>query len=104
MGIRRMTMREWGEHLANTRAKPSDYSRYMGLSPGGAAAALGYTRQRIWQFCKEGKLDMILLADEADSKVSAWIITDASIERLRKSKPMEQPDLLFGKPRRTKRA
>lgn len=104
MAMRRMTFEQWGERLATTHADPSEYSRWMGSSPGGTAADLGVTRQRIWQLLKEGKLDLLLLADNKDSKVSAWIIPSASIERYRKSKPMEQGDLPLSKPKRTKAA
>lgn len=103
MGIRRMTYEAWGEVLAQTHAQPSEYAKYMGSSPGGAAAELGVTRQRIWQLLKEGKLDLLLLADNKDAKVSAWIIPNASVERYRKSKPMEQADLLLSKPKRTRK-
>jgi len=102
MGMRRMTIAAWGELLAQTHAQPSEYAKYMGCSPGGAAEALGCTRQRIWQLLKEGKLDLLLLADSKDAKVSAWIIPNASVDRYRKSKPMEQADLLSSKPKRRK--
>jgi len=101
MSIRRMTFQAWGEALALTHGKP-EYRQVMGSSPGGAGERLGLTRQRIWQLCKEGKLDMILLADNDEAKVSTWLITDASMDRVLKSKPMEQADLLFGKPKSTK--
>lgn len=104
MAMRRMTFEQWGERLATTHADPSEYSRWMGSSPGGAAADLGVTRQRIWQLVKEQKLDLLLLADNKDSKVSAWLIPQSSIDRYRKSKPMEQQDLLSSKPKRKKAA
>jgi hypothetical protein len=97
----RMTIRQWGEMLAQHHGKPS-YSLYMGYSPGGAAAELKVTRQRIWQMVKEGKLDMIMVADDDKAKVSGWYITDGSVRRLKASKMHEQGDLLFGKPRSTK--
>ena len=97
MSIRRMTYEEWAEALALTHGKP-DYAKFMGSSPGGAAVELGVTRQRVWQLLKEGKLDLLLLADNPKAKVSAWIIPHASVKRLLKSRPMEQADLLLSKP------
>jgi hypothetical protein len=104
MAMRRLTFEQWGELLATSHGQPSEYSRWMGSSPGGAAADLGVTRQRIWQLLKEGKLDLLMLADNRDAKVSAWLIPQGSIERYRKSKPMEQADLLLSKPKRKKAA
>jgi hypothetical protein len=104
MMMQRISYDAWAEHLALTHGQPS-YRQWMGLSPGGAAAALGVTRQRIWQLVKEGKLDMILLGDtdnDKTSKVSSWLITDASIARLKLGKMSEQGDLLFGKPKTIK--
>lgn len=97
----RITYDEWGDHLALNHGKP-EYHRYMGASPGGAAAELGVTRQRVWQMVKEGKLDMLLLADNPKAKVSAWLITDASVQRLKLGKMHDQGNLLFGKPRTIK--
>lgn len=99
--MQRMNYADWADNLARTHGQPS-YKSWMGLSPGGAAAELGVTRQRIWQMVKEGKLDMLLLADNDKAKVSAWLITDASIQRLKLGKMSEQGDLLFGKPRTIK--
>lgn len=99
--LRRMTYSEWAEELHQARGKP-DWENLMGKSPGGVAADLGVSRQRVWQLAKEGKLDMILLADDAKAKVTAWLITDRSVQGLLLSRMKEQGDLLFGKPRSTK--
>lgn len=101
--LRKMSYDEWAELLAQTRGKP-EYHRWMGWSPGGAAAALKVSRQRVWQMVKEGKLDMLMLADTPTAKPSAWLITTASLDRYAKSKPGVQQDLLLARPRRRKAA
>jgi len=103
VSIRRMSYDAWAEALARTHGKP-DFASYMGASPGGAAAELGVSRQRIWQLLKDGRLDLVMLADDDKAKVSAWVVTKASMERYRRSKPGVQQDLPLRKTRRIRTA
>jgi hypothetical protein len=97
----KMSYAGWAELLAQSRGKP-DYQRWMGVSPGGAAVQLKVSRQRVWQLVKDGRLDMVMLADNEAAEPSAWLVTNASVERYRKSKPMAQEPLPLARPARIK--
>jgi hypothetical protein len=94
MAIRKMSLNEWAEAVHAHRAKPS-LGRFQGYSPGGAASELGVSRPRIHQLLKHNRLDLLLLYqdDDPNQKPCVWLVTDASIKRYRKSKPMQQQGL-----------
>lgn len=98
MALKNMTYDDWAEAVHASRGT-SGYDEVMGPSPGGAAADLRVSRQRIWQLVKHNRLDMIILKHPAE-KPSAWLVTAASIERWKRSKPGKQQDLPLATPRR----
>jgi hypothetical protein len=103
MAVRDMLMHEWQIECSRAAGELSDQEARAALahlggpSPGGAAAELGLTRQRIHQLVNEGKLDMIRLRDRPRARPHVWMITEASLTRFRKSKPGTQLDLLHVK-------
>lgn len=100
MAVRRMTYAAWREALDATHGKP-EYDELIGPSPGGAALDLKVSRQRVHQLLADGRLDMVVLAHTPKGKITAYMVTDASIRRLLSTRAMEQPPLPLGKPRRT---
>lgn len=98
MATRKMSLTEWAEALELHRGKPS-YKRFQGSSPGSAGDRLGVSRQRIHQFLKEGRLDMIVLHHDGDPDKTpcARLVTDESIERFQLGKMREQEPLRFSK-------
>ena len=98
MAVLQMTYQAWREALDAAYGKRA-FHEYIGPSPGGAAGELGISRQRIHQLVDSGKLDMIKLSHAPDGEITAYMITDASIDRLRSTRAMEQPPLPLVNPK-----
>jgi hypothetical protein len=107
MAIIDMLLQDW--QLASARAvealpEPSNPARQLealsglgGPSPGGAAAELDLTRERIYQLVRLGRLDMVRIRDRKGAAPYIAMITHASIERFKRSKPGSQVDLFPAK-------
>lgn len=116
MSVRHMGMAEWQRECAATlKAAPEGEDSavtlqgLMGPSPGGAAAVLGITRQRVHQLILVGQLDAVYVWDDHKSRrggarPAMVMLSEVSMERWRKSKPGEQALLPLVKPRRRVRA
>lgn len=98
MARRKISMTAWAEALSAHRGKPS-YGDYQGMSPGGAGAHLGVTRQYIHLLVKTGDLDMLelYLDEDGSQRTVAWLVTHNSIERWALARMHDQADLLVSK-------
>ena len=95
MAKRTMLLREWmllcAELGSQNRLEELDV--IGGPSPGGAAAELEVSRQRIHQLIAEGKLDVIELRETAWALPHVVMITSASLRRWKSSRPGKQQEL-----------
>lgn len=92
---RRMTYAELTEaiHACST---PDQLDEYIGPSPGGAAAELRVTRQRVATLVSKGKLDLLEVGHTRRGIATSRIITNASIRRWKRTKAMStMPSLPF---------
>lgn len=80
----------WGLLLAERRDDRSHQRRWNGPSPGGAAADLNVSRQRVHQLLANGVLESITLTDAIGRKI-AFLITQESIDRYKASERKPGP-------------
>jgi len=79
MATTTMTLKAWGEAVHGPRGRLD----FNGYSPGGAAEALGITRQAVHQAVHRGTLDCLRLTDP-NGHLLAVIIPHSSLEHYRK--------------------
>src|SRR5690606_34859940 len=91
-----MTVREWQDLCAKLGSQ-DNWNQLRddlgGPSPGGAAAELGVSRQRVHQLIEEGKLDVVELRETKWSRPHVIMVTETSLRRWRASRPGAQQDL-----------
>lgn len=78
MSHKRMPFELWVKRAAATYGKPEFY-KLNGPSPGGAAAALGFSRQRVYQLGHEGRLDILTVFDH-DGSTRFVMVTHESLQ------------------------
>ena len=74
-----LTLQELAERVSAAKTD-AELDQYRGLSPGGAAQALGISRPSIYTALNKGALDSIRLLDDNGSTCTGLLITKASIE------------------------
>jgi transposase len=57
------------------------FKKVMGMSPGGAAARLGMSRQAVYDLVRRGKLDMVKIKKKEQVRYSEIYVTEESLER-----------------------
>lgn len=81
------TQREFAEWARTSDDPLFEVCAGIGPSPGGAAAELEVSRQRVHQMIKEGKLDAVFVWEAGrDSQATQIYVTDQSIRRVKRAR------------------
>jgi hypothetical protein len=98
-----MSYAQWQDllvHSLETDPPQEVVPEIAGMSPGGAAAFLGVSRQRVHQLMKAGKLDAITVWDNPRRRVGlpqAIYISAKSLRAFQLARGGKQQQLPFGK-------
>jgi len=83
-----------GKFIQAAAAEPDKWLRFD-LSPGGACAELGVSRQRVYQLIAAGKLDAVAAGKERDGYPSLVLLDSRQV------KARSKESLTPGRPRRS---
>lgn len=94
MAIREITLRAWQQDMRHLEGDPH-------LSVASAAKLLNVSKQRVYQLIEVGRLDALYIYDmRPQGNPLLVLVTMASVERFKASKPGQQQALFETKTRR----
>lgn len=103
MAVRHMSYAQWYDLLIRSLETDSPHEvvpEIAGMSPGGAAAFLGVSRQRVHQLMKAGKLDAITVWENPKRRTGlpqAIYISARSLRAFQLARGGKQQELPFSK-------
>lgn len=86
MAIRKMNTKLWNKLTAESEAYRA---KLLGLSPGGAAAELGISRQAVHKAIRRGDLDAVIVNNE-DGSLSMFMIPEDSVQAFKARREQRQ--------------